>query len=49
MDPSDTHYHHVEIIVEEAKRCEKLVQELLEFGRPKSSDFTPTDVEPLIQ
>ena len=49
MDPTDSKYHHVEIIVEEAKRCERLVQELLEFGRPKSSDFTLTDIEPLIQ
>jgi two-component system NtrC family sensor kinase len=49
MDPTDSKYHHVEIIVEEAKRCERLVQELLEFGRPKSSDFTLTDTEPLIQ
>src|SRR5512135_514972 len=49
MDPSDTHYHHVQIIVEEANRCEKLVQELLEFGRPKSADFAPTDVEQIIR
>jgi PAS domain S-box-containing protein len=49
MDPTDSKYHHVEIIAEEAKRCERLVQELLEFGRPKSSDFTPTDIEQLIQ
>lgn len=49
MDPADVNYHHVQIIAEEAKRCEKLVQELLEFGRPKSADFTPTDVEQMIQ
>jgi signal transduction histidine kinase len=49
MDPTDSKYHHVEIIAEEAKRCERLVQELLEFGRPKSADFTPTDIEQLIQ
>jgi signal transduction histidine kinase len=49
MDPSDADYHHVEIIAEEAKRCEKLVQELLEFGRPKSADFTPTDIEQIVQ
>lgn len=48
MDPTDANYHHVQIIAEEAKRCEKLVQELLEFGRPKSADFTPTDVEQMI-
>jgi PAS domain S-box-containing protein len=49
MDISDPNYHHVQIIAEEAKRCEKLVQELLEFGRPKSADFTSTDVEEMIQ
>jgi two-component system NtrC family sensor kinase len=49
MDPADTNYHHVQIIAEEARRCEKLVQELLEFGRPKNADFAPTDVERIIQ
>lgn len=49
MHPSDPHYHPVQIIVEEANRCEKLVQELLEFGRPKSADFAPTDVEQIIR
>jgi signal transduction histidine kinase len=49
MDPSDANYHHVQIIIEEANRCERLVQELLEFGRPKSADFAPTDVESIIR
>ena len=49
MDPADPEYAHVRIIAEEAKRCEKLVQELLEFGRPKSADFIRTDVEQIIQ
>jgi len=49
MDPSDAHYNHVQIIAEEAKRCEKLVQELLEFGRPKSAEFALTDVEEIIR
>jgi PAS domain S-box-containing protein len=49
MDPSDPNYHHVRIISDEAKRCEKLVQELLEFGRPKSADFAWTDVQEMIQ
>ena len=48
MDPLDVSYHHVQIIAEEAKRCEKLVQELLEFGRPKNADFVPVDVEQII-
>lgn len=49
MDPADPNYHHVQIIAEEAKRCEKLVQELLEFGRPKNADFAPTDVDQIIR
>lgn len=49
MDSSDPNFHHVQIISEEAKRCEKLVQELLEFGRPKSADFAWTDVQEMIQ
>jgi PAS domain S-box-containing protein len=49
MDASDPNYQQVQIISEEAKRCEKLVQELLEFGRPKSADFMRTDVEQIIE
>ena len=49
LSPADPNYQHVQIIAEEAKRCEKLVQELLEFGRPKNSDFILTDVEQIIQ
>jgi signal transduction histidine kinase len=49
MDPSDPDYRHVQIISEEAQRCEKLVQELLEFGRPKSADFAWMDVQEMIQ
>jgi PAS domain S-box-containing protein len=48
MDPSDAQYRHVQIIVEEANRCERLVQELLEFGRPKNAEFVPTDIEEII-
>lgn len=49
MDPGDPYYNHVQIIAEEAKRCEKLVQELLEFGRPKSAEFASTDVGEIIR
>jgi len=49
MDPSDPNYHRVEIIAEEAQRCGKIVQELLEFGRPKSADFILTDVKEVIE
>lgn len=49
MDPAAPHYHHVEIIAEEAKRCEKLVQELLEFGRPKNAEFAPVNVAEIVR
>jgi PAS domain S-box-containing protein len=49
MEPSDPHYHHLEIIVEEAQRCERIVQELLEFGRPRDSAFAATDVKSIIE
>ena len=48
MDPSEESYRHVQIIAEEAKRCERLVQELLEFGRPKSADFALTQIDEII-
>ncbi|HKY09133.1 MAG TPA: ATP-binding protein, partial [Candidatus Binatia bacterium] len=48
MSPSEPDYQHVRIIADEAKRCEKLVQELLEFGRPKKADFILTDVNEIV-
>jgi len=49
MDPAEANYHHVQIIVEETKRCERLVHELLEFGRPKSAEFAVTDLNQIIR
>jgi PAS domain S-box-containing protein len=49
MNTADPNYQHVRIIAEEAKRCERLVQELLEFGRPKSADFILTDIAEIIE
>jgi two-component system cell cycle sensor histidine kinase/response regulator CckA len=49
MEPPDPNYHHIEIIAEEAQRCEKILKELLEFGRPKNADFTVTDVKEVIE
>ena len=49
MDPADPNIHHVQIIAEEARRCEKLVQELLEFGRPRKAEFTELDVKPIVE
>ncbi len=49
MDPSDPNYKCLQIIDEEAKRCEKIVQDLLEFARPRSADFVRTDVNEVIK
>ena len=49
MDPSEPNYRFLQIIDEEAKRCEKIVQDLLEFARPKSAEFIETDVNEVIK
>ena len=48
MDASDPSYRPLQIISEETKRCEKMVRDLLEFGRPKSTDFVLIDVQETI-
>jgi PAS domain S-box-containing protein len=49
MDPRDPNYRSLQIIDEEARRCEKIVKELLEFSRPRSVEFTRTDVGDVIK
>ncbi len=49
MDASDPNYKFLQIIDDEAKRCEKIVQDLLEFARPRSADFVRTDVNEVIK
>jgi PAS domain S-box-containing protein len=47
-DPSHPHYRSLKIIDEETKRCEKIIRDLLQFARPKSTDLCPTDVKQII-
>jgi PAS domain S-box-containing protein len=47
-DPSHPSYRSLQIMIEEAKRCEMLVRDLLEFARPRSEDFILIDVKELI-
>jgi len=35
-------------MIEEARRCEMLVRDLLEFARPRSEDFILTDIKELV-
>ncbi|HEY7319939.1 MAG TPA: ATP-binding protein [Candidatus Binatia bacterium] len=48
-DPSHPHYRSLKIIDEETKRCEKIIRDLLQFARPKSTDLCPTDVKQIIE
>jgi signal transduction histidine kinase len=48
-DPTDPHYRSLKIIDEESKRCEKIIRDLLQFARPKSTDFCPTDLQQVIE
>jgi PAS domain S-box-containing protein len=43
-DSSHPSYPALKIIEEETKRCEKIIQELLQFARPSASEPQPIDV-----
>jgi signal transduction histidine kinase len=48
-DPTTSQYRALKIIDEEAKRCQKIIQELLEFSRPKSADLSLTDITQAVE
>lgn len=48
IDPSDPSFRTLQIINEEASRCEMVVRDLLEFARPRSTEFVETDVKEVI-
>jgi PAS domain S-box-containing protein len=47
-EPTHPTYRALQIIKEEAERCEMLVRDLLEFARPRGEEFILTDIEQLI-
>jgi PAS domain S-box-containing protein len=49
IDPSSPHHRSLKIIDEESRRCEKIIQDLLQFARPKSTDLCPTNVKQVIE
>jgi PAS domain S-box-containing protein len=49
IDPSNPHHRSLKIIDDEARRCEKIIQDLLQFARPKSTDLCPTNVKQVIE
>ncbi len=48
-DPATSQYRALKIIDEEAKRCQKIIQELLEFARPKSADLSLTGIAQTVE
>jgi PAS domain S-box-containing protein len=48
-DPASSHYRSLKIIDEESRRCEKIIRDLLQFARPKSTDLCPTDVKQVLE
>jgi signal transduction histidine kinase len=42
-------YRALKIIDDETRRCQRLIQELLQFARPRSADLCPTDIKQSIE
>ena len=47
-DPADPQYRSLQIIDEESKRCQKIIQGLMEFARPVNTSPRLTDIGALI-
>ena len=48
FEPDTPNHQALKIIDEESKRCQRIIQELLQFSRPKNADLCPTDVKQAI-
>ena len=49
MDPADPNYRALQIIEEESKRCRQIVRDLMEYARPRSTDFCSTSIADAIE
>ena len=49
VDPADSRYQSVKVIEEEARRCKKIMQDLLDFGRQTPPQFTPMEPAEMIR
>jgi two-component system, NtrC family, sensor kinase len=48
-DPADPNYRALQIIDEESKRCRQIVRDLMEYARPKSTEFCSTSIADVIE
>jgi two-component system NtrC family sensor kinase len=49
VDLSDPRHQSLRIIEEEARRCKKIMRDLMEFGRPNPAQLTPVNPEEVVQ
>jgi PAS domain S-box-containing protein len=49
MDPTDPNYRALQIIDEESKRCRQIVRDLMEYARPRSTEFCSTSIADAIE
>lgn len=49
LKPSDPHYPAIRIIDEEARRCKKIIQDLLDFVRPAEAAFARVDLAAMVR
>jgi PAS domain S-box-containing protein len=49
MEPADPDYRALQIIDEESKRCRQIVKDLMEYARPRSTDFCSTSIADAIE
>ena len=47
--PDSSHAQALQIIDDEARRCQQLIQELLEFAKPVGTKFKPTEIRPFVE
>ena len=47
-NPESRNFQALKIIDEETRRCQRIIQELLQFARPRSADLCPTDIKQAI-
>ena len=48
-DPDHPNYRPLKIVEEETKRCKRIIQDLMEYARPRSTDLTVTDLTAVIE
>jgi signal transduction histidine kinase len=48
-DPADPNYRALQIIDEESKRCRQIVRDLMEYARPRSTEFCSTSIADIIE